>query len=76
MDTSFPAPCDFLLAPEAGITMHGLYYDIPAKAAVAFSAKGVKVQPPTSQPAAAKVPSTKVPRAAPGPQTVVSKSQA
>ena len=76
MDTSFPAPNDFLLAPEAGITMHGLYYDIPAKAAVAFSAKGVKVQPLASQPGTPpKVPSMKLPRAAPGPQTVVSKSQ-
>lgn len=32
--------------------MLGQYYDIPAKAAVAFFAKGVKVQPPAAQPAA------------------------
>ena len=46
VDTSFPAPADFLLEPEAGISMQGLHYDIPAKAAVAFFAKGVKIQPP------------------------------
>ena len=52
MDTSFPAPQDFLLEPGAGVTMLGQYYDIPAKAAVAFFAKGVKVQPLAAQPAA------------------------
>ena len=64
VDTSFPAPDDFLLEPEAGITMHGTYYDIPAKATVAFCAKGIKVQPAAAQSAAAKVP-----RAAAGPLT-------
>ena len=52
VDTSFPAPQDFLLEPGAGVNMLGQYYDIPAKAAVAFSAKGVKVQPLAAQPAA------------------------
>ena len=55
VDTSFPAPEDFLLQPEAGLSMQGLHYDIPAKAAVAFFAKGVKVEPPpAAKPQAAK----------------------
>ena len=68
VDTSFPAPHDFLLEPDTGVTMHGLYYDIPAKGSVAFCAKGVKLWPPADQPAATKAPAAaKVPRAAPGP---------
>ena len=65
VDTSFPAPNDFLLEPEAGITMHGVYYDIPAKASVAFRAKGVKVQPAAAQ----------APRAAAGPSPAGPKVQ-
>lgn len=73
VDTSFPAPDDFLLEPEAGVTMHGLYYDIPAKAAVAFYAKCVKVQPPATAPAQAAA--ARVPRAAPKPLTAGPKAQ-
>lgn len=71
VDTSFPAPHDFLLKPEAGITMQGQYYDIPAKAAVVFFAKGVKVQPPAAaaKPAAAPA-ATKAAAGAPGPQRI------
>ncbi len=72
VDTSFPAPSDFLLGAEAGVTMHGLYYDIPAKAAVAFHAKGVKVQPSAAAPAPAAA--LRVPRAAPKPLTASPKA--
>ena len=74
VDTSFPAPNDFLLEPEAGVIMHGLSYNIPAKASVAFHAKAVKapvpVPPSAAQPAAAAAP-----RAAPKPLTAGPKVQ-
>ena len=73
VDTSFPAPDDFLLEAAAGVTMHGLYYDIPAKAAVAFHAKGVKVQAPAAAPAQTTAP--RVRRAAPKPSSADSKVQ-
>lgn len=70
VDTSFPAPDDFLMDPDAGVAMLGLYYDIPAKAAVAFRAKGIKVQPSAAQPAAAAAP-----RPAPKPLTAGPKAR-
>ncbi len=68
VDTSFPAPEDFLLEPEAGVSMQGSQYDIPAKAAVAFFAKGVKMQPPpAARPQAAKA--SPISSGAPRPKT-------